>query len=81
MTVHKSQGSEFSEVAIVLTDFAAQHATRELLYTAVTRASSKVSLYASRDAIAQTIGRKVERASGLGDALRFSTGTGSSVRV
>ena len=71
MTVHKSQGSEFAEVAIVLTDFASLRATRELLYTAVTRARSKVTLFGSRDAVAQTIGRKLERASGLGDALRF----------
>jgi exodeoxyribonuclease V alpha subunit len=74
MTVHKSQGSEFEQVAIVLTDYAAERASRELLYTAVTRARSKVSLYASKDAIAQTIARRVERASGLGDALRFPAG-------
>lgn len=81
MTVHKSQGSEFDEVAIVLTDFAAIRTTRELLYTAVTRARSKVTLYGSRDAVAQTIGREVERASGLGDALRSLPGVQLSAEV
>ncbi|MBW2389803.1 MAG: ATP-binding domain-containing protein [Deltaproteobacteria bacterium] len=74
MTIHKSQGSEFDRVAIVLTDQASKHASRELLYTAVTRARSRVSLYGSRDAIAQAIDRKIERASGLGDALRSPDG-------
>jgi exodeoxyribonuclease V alpha subunit len=74
MTIHKSQGSEFDRVAIVLTDQASKHASRELLYTAVTRARSRVSLYGSRDAIAQAIGRRIQRASGLGDALRSPAG-------
>ncbi len=73
MTIHKSQGSEFDRVAVVLTDFASQRASRELLYTAVTRARSRVALYGSRDAIARAIGRKIERASGLGAALRSPT--------
>jgi exodeoxyribonuclease V alpha subunit len=72
MTIHKSQGSEFDRVAVVLTDAAAERATRELLYTAVTRARSQVTLYGSKEAIAQAIGRKIQRASGLGDALRSS---------
>jgi exodeoxyribonuclease V alpha subunit len=73
MTIHKSQGSEFDRVAVVLTDVAAERATRELLYTAITRARSKVTLYGSKDAIAQTINRKIQRSSGLGDALRSPT--------
>lgn len=70
MTIHKSQGSEFDRVAVVLSDIAAERVTRELLYTAVTRARSRVTLYASEDAIAQAIDRKIQRSSGLGDALR-----------
>lgn len=73
MTIHKSQGSEFDRVAVVLTDVAAERATRELLYTAITRARNKVTLYGSKDAIAQAINRKIERSSGLGDALRSPT--------
>jgi exodeoxyribonuclease V alpha subunit len=57
----------------VLTDVAAERATRELLYTAITRARSKVTLYGSKDAIARAIHRKIERSSGLGDALRSPT--------
>jgi ATP-dependent exoDNAse (exonuclease V) alpha subunit len=40
MTIHKSQGSQFDEVVVVLPDEASRLLTRELLYTAVTRASS-----------------------------------------
>lgn len=74
MTIHKSQGSEFDRVVVVMTDRASEHASRELLYTAVTRARSHVSIYASRDAIAQALGRRIQRASGLGDALRSPNG-------
>ncbi len=77
MTIHKSQGSEFDRVAIVLTDQASKRASRELLYTAVTRARNRVAIYASRDAIAQAIDRRIERASGLRDALL----SGNFVRV
>ena len=74
MTIHKSQGSEFDRVAVVLTEQASKHASRELLYTAVTRARSSVVLYASRDAITQAVDRRIQRASGLGDALRSPAG-------
>jgi exodeoxyribonuclease V alpha subunit len=74
MTIHKSQGSEFDRVAVVLTEQASKYASRELLYTAVTRARSSVVLYASRDAITQAVDRRIQRASGLGDALRSPAG-------
>jgi exodeoxyribonuclease V alpha subunit len=70
ITVHKSQGSEFDAIALVLHERAALHATRELLYTAVTRAKERVSLYAGREVIRQVITRRASRESGLGDALR-----------
>ncbi len=73
MTIHKSQGSEFDRVAIVITDSAAQRASRQLLYTAVTRAREGVTLYASKDAIAQAVERETRRSSGLGDALGSPT--------
>jgi exodeoxyribonuclease V alpha subunit len=69
MTVHKSQGSEFERVAVVLTAYAARHASRELLYTAITRARSSVTLYGSESAIAEAVGRRIARSSGLADAL------------
>jgi len=69
MTIHKSQGSEFGHVAVVISDAAAEHATRQQLYTAITRARLGVTLYASENAIAQAVERDTERSSGLGDAL------------
>lgn len=70
MTIHKSQGSEFNEVLVVLpqaTEVAIL--TRELLYTAVTRARSKVYVQASEALLLLAAQRFVERASGI--ATRF----------
>ncbi|UXI68668.1 exodeoxyribonuclease V subunit alpha [Tahibacter amnicola] len=65
MTVHKSQGSEFHHVALVLPGQHSPVVTRELVYTAVTRARRRFSLIAGEDALVQAIGRQVERTSGL----------------
>ena len=70
MTIHKSQGSEFSRVAVLLGDRSSPLLTRELLYTAVTRAKEKVSIYATEAVIREAIERRTERNSGLRDALR-----------
>ncbi|MGD8574001.1 MAG: exodeoxyribonuclease V subunit alpha [Gammaproteobacteria bacterium] len=70
MTIHKSQGSEFGRVVIILPDRESELLTRELLYTAVTRAREQVDLWASDIALETAIGRRVRRASGLGDRLR-----------
>jgi len=70
MTIHKSQGSEFDEVLVILpqtTEVAIL--TRELLYTAVTRARSKVYVQASEAVLLLAAQRFVERASGI--ATRF----------
>jgi len=69
MSVHKSQGSEFDEVVVVLPERPSPVVSRELLYTAVTRARRHVSIYATHEAIALALSRRVERASGLRDAL------------
>lgn len=70
MTIHKSQGSEFDEVLVVLPAHAdAPLLTRELLYTAVTRAKKKVFIQGTGDTIRAAAGREVERASGI--AARF----------
>jgi exodeoxyribonuclease V alpha subunit len=66
MTIHKSQGSQFAEVVVVLPDESSKLLTRELLYTAVTRAKEKVHLVGSESVIRAAIGRSVQRASGLG---------------
>lgn len=66
MTIHKSQGSEYDEVLIVLPDnLNIPILTRELLYTAVTRAKSKVIVQASKEVILHTAVGVVKRASGI----------------
>lgn len=69
MSVHKSQGSEFDEVAVLLPERPSPVVTRELLYTAITRARRRVVLHAARDLIAHAVGHRTERDSGLRDRL------------
>lgn len=69
MTIHKSQGSEFGHVVVVMPHQDSRLATRELLYTAVTRASKRVTLLGSEASVRAAIGRRVLRASGLADRL------------
>lgn len=69
MTVHKSQGSEFDRVALVLPDSDSPVLGRELVYTGITRAKSSVAIWSPREVLATAIGRRVERSSGLRDAL------------
>ncbi|HET7724739.1 MAG TPA: exodeoxyribonuclease V subunit alpha [Propionibacteriaceae bacterium] len=70
MTVHKAQGSQFEEVTIVLPMLPSPLLTRELLYTAVTRASEQVTLIAHPDAVRQAIATRALRASGLRSRLQ-----------
>jgi exodeoxyribonuclease V alpha subunit len=66
MTIHKSQGSEFKEVMVILPRGKdVPILTRELLYTGVTRAKEKVYVQASAEVLMQTAERFVERASGI----------------
>ncbi|TPV93584.1 MAG: exodeoxyribonuclease V subunit alpha [Myxococcales bacterium FL481] len=78
MTVHKSQGSEFDDVAIVLPQEDTPLLTRELLYTAVTRARRRVTVVGTAATIAASIGRTVSRATGLRDRLLDATRPGPS---
>jgi exodeoxyribonuclease V alpha subunit len=68
-SVHKSQGSEFDAVSVVLPDTGSALVGRELLYTAVTRARRRVDLFAPADVIRSAIARTVQRPSGLREAL------------
>lgn len=70
LTIHKSQGSEYAHVMVVLPATDSPIVTRELLYTAVTRARQRVTLVAHRGAFVQALRRTVQRASGLRDALQ-----------
>lgn len=70
MTVHKSQGSEYEHVVLVLPHSTGQRMGKELLYTGITRAKSCLTVMAqSEGVVAQAIGTRTQRASGLGDWL------------
>ncbi|WP_305731437.1 exodeoxyribonuclease V subunit alpha [Trichlorobacter ammonificans] len=69
LTVHKSQGSEFSRLLLLLPRQDSALLTRELLYTAVTRARERVELWGDRELLHAAISRRIERNSGLREAL------------
>ena len=66
MTVHKSQGSEFDDVLLVLPDDENHRLlTREIVYTGITRAKKRVLLYGSQPALNTALKKKIKRQSGL----------------
>jgi len=65
LTVHKSQGSEFDEAALVLPASFGRVLTRELVYTAVTRARTRVQVIGPRRVLAQAVATRTQRDSGL----------------
>jgi exodeoxyribonuclease V alpha subunit len=69
MTVHKSQGSEFEDVALVLPETYSPVISRELIYTAITRAKKTFSLYSNQEVLERGVSSRIERASGLRDLL------------
>ena len=69
MTVHKSQGSQFDVVAFLLPSADSRILTRELLYTAATRARERLILVGTEDQVRSAVERPITRASGLGRAL------------
>lgn len=69
MTVHKSQGSEFDQVLLVLPEQASPVLNRALVYTAITRAKRHIAIRANREILAQAIAAQAERASGLRERL------------
>jgi exodeoxyribonuclease V alpha subunit len=69
MTVHKSQGSEYASIALVLPKHNHKALTRELLYTGLTRAKQSVVLVAERERIPFAAGNPSRRDSGLGERL------------
>jgi exodeoxyribonuclease V alpha subunit len=74
LTIHKSQGSEYEHVVVVLPEQPSRIVTRELLYTGVTRARKKVTVIGSREVIEAAIKAPIRRATGLAERL----GEGSS---
>lgn len=69
MSVHKAQGSELDEVALLLPPRVSPVVTRELLYTGVTRAKKRVTIYGKRDVLRAAVSARVQRGSGLRDGL------------
>lgn len=65
MTIHKSQGSEFDHVSVILPTEDSDFLTRELLYTGITRAKKAVVLAGDEDVFFRAISRRVQRSSGL----------------
>ncbi|BCS52155.1 exodeoxyribonuclease V subunit alpha [Geobacter sp. SVR] len=69
LTVHKSQGSEFDRVLLILPDRISEALSRELLYTAVTRARSRIEIWGTEEALRFAVERRIVRNSGLRDRL------------
>jgi exodeoxyribonuclease V alpha subunit len=69
MTVHKSQGSQFDSAAVLVPPRESRILTRELLYTATTRAQRHLILAGTEESVRAAVARPVARASGLGRRL------------
>lgn len=69
MTVHKSQGSEFDKILFIMPPTSNQILTREIIYTGITRARSSVELWCSDEIFTSSCGKKIQRRSGLRQAL------------
>lgn len=69
MTIHKSQGSEFDRVVVVLPPKSSAILGRELLYTALTRARHSVQVWGGEEVLRQAVNSAVQRVSGLADRL------------
>jgi exodeoxyribonuclease V alpha subunit len=69
MTVHRGQGSQFDRVSLILPTADSPLLTRELLYTAITRARSHIRILGTEQAIRAAVTRPITRASGLRHSL------------
>ena len=70
ITIHKSQGSEYQHAIVVLPEHRSRIVTRELFYTAVTRAVKKVTIVSSQDVLEAAIKKPIRRATGLIERMR-----------
>ena len=69
MTIHKSQGSQLAHPIVVLPDESSRILTRELFYTAATRAQTALTVVGTEAAVRAAVQRRVQRVSGLGERL------------
>jgi len=66
MTVHKSQGSEFTHTALILPDKPNPVLTRELIYTGITRSKEAFTLiYSNQEVLGRALAQQVQRVSGI----------------
>lgn len=72
LTIHKSQGAEIGEVLVVLPENESRLVTRELLYTAVTRASKTVTIKSSHSAFQLAVSGRIKRHSGLVELINIA---------
>ncbi len=72
LTIHKSQGAEFEEVLVVLPENESSLVSRELLYTAVTRASKTVKIKSSHSVFQRAVSGKIKRYSGLVELMAIA---------
>lgn len=77
MTVHKSQGSEFDRVLVATPNEPSPVLSRELIYTALTRAKRRASFYGTPEVFAAAVERRLRRSSGLRDRLWIEPRLGS----
>jgi exodeoxyribonuclease V alpha subunit len=80
MTVHRGQGSQFDRVSLILPPASSPLLTRELLYTAVTRARSHIRVLGTTEAVRAAVSRPIARASGLRHTLTGAAGPSSITR-
>ena len=73
MTIHRSQGSEFDQVVVILPDDDSPLATRELIYTAITRARHDVYVWGSESTIRAALGERATRCTLLAASLSVET--------
>lgn len=70
LTVHKSQGSEFDQVLLLLPEQTSRLLSRELIYTAITRARQGFAVWGAEEVLAEGIASRIERDTGLQERLR-----------
>lgn len=81
LSIHKSQGSEMNRVFVLLPAQPSPVLTRELLYTAVTRAKEQVTVFGSAEVLQAAVKARVHRMSGLADRLRSPRAPAPSTRL
>jgi exodeoxyribonuclease V alpha subunit len=69
LTIHKSQGSEFTHVVVVLPPAGSRLSSRDLLYTAITRATHRVTVIGDAEAVAAAVRRRSHRTGALAERL------------